>query len=161
MVERGWRAWKFGVRDEGWILRKRWYWITFRRRVSPPCPGPVTIRVAVEDSEMLTFFVDLQLKTEAEFDVVKRIVRVSVAGVPVDAVEVPVEMLEVGPFNGQQGDAVSVECFNVDDAGNVSETGSTLEAVLQDTFAPPAPGQIGLRVVGENADAPPPASPTD
>jgi hypothetical protein len=33
--------------------------------------------------------------------------------------DVPVGVAEIGPFNGQQDDAVSGKCWNIDDAGNV------------------------------------------
>jgi hypothetical protein len=162
MVNWGWQASYFEVVVEGWIWKRYVYRITFRRRVAPPRPGPVCIRTTAEfrlgETDMLTFFVDLPAKTAEEFDVAKRRVTVTVGGVAAEPVEVPVDTLEVGPFVGKQDATLKVECFNVDDAGNVSETASTFDGVLLDTFAPPAPGQIGVRVVGEQADPvePPP-----
>jgi hypothetical protein len=148
----GWVAVEFGSERVGWFAWN--YWISFRYRTPPPSPGKLTLTVVSEDQIMLQFVVDLPAKTEAEFDVVSRKVEITIAGLELEPQTVPVETLEVGPFNGQQGAAVTIAVFNVDDAGNVSLTPSELEAVLQDTFAPPSPGQIGLRCVGETVDTP-------
>lgn len=155
MVDRGWQALYFEVVVEGWIWKRYVYRITFRRRVAPPCPGPVSVRATAEfslgETDMLTFFVDLPEVTTDEFDVVKRVVTVTLGGVAAEPVEVPAATLEVGPFIGKQDAALKVECFNVDDAGNKSDA-KKFEGVLLDTFAPPAPGQIGVRVTGEVPD---------
>lgn len=165
MVNWGWQYFYGEVIVSGWIFKRYTYRITFRRRVAPPQPGKVSVRVTAEvligEEQMLQFFVDLPAKTADEFDVVKRRVTVTVGDVVAEPVEVPVDTLEVGPFTGKQDAALKVECFNVDDAGNVSETASTFEGVLLDTFAPPAPGQIGVRVTGELPDPAPEPEPVE
>jgi hypothetical protein len=70
-------------------------------------------------------------------------------------VDVPVETAELGPFSGYDNDVVRGKCWNIDDAGNISESASEFEAVLLDTFPPPAPGVFGVRVVGETPDSTP------
>lgn len=152
MVADGWQAWGFQIEVTGWLFHTYTYWITFRRRLPPPRPGVVSIHVAAEDETMLTFVVAMPAQTEQEFDVVSRKLEIIVGGATLEPQEIPVATVEVGPFQGQQGDAVVIRCWNVDDAGNVSETASLFEATLLDTFAPPAPGQLGIRVTGEQPD---------
>lgn len=108
---------------------------------------------------MLTFAVSLPAQTPEEFDVVSRKTEVTIGGVALEPQTTPVATAEIGPFQGQQGDTVAIKCWNVDDAGNVSETASSFEGTLLDTFAPPAPGLLGIRVTGEEPDpvvVPPP-----
>jgi len=156
----GWHAYRFDVFVSGWLFKSYTYRIAFRKRLPPPRPGAINIRVAAEDRYMLQFFVGLPAKTEAEFDVVSRKLEIDIGGTALEPQTVPVETLEAGPFEGPQDAAVKIHCWNVDDAGNVSETASEFEGVLLDTFAPPAPGQLGIRVTGETPDiVPPPVDP--
>lgn len=153
LVGGGWQACEFETRQEGyWPWRRTIYSITFRFRLPPSQPGPVSLRVTAEDSEMLQFVIQLPAKTEAEFDVVSRLVELTVGGVALEAQTVPVDATEVGPFSGKQGDAVTGKCWNIDDAGNKSAAASEFSGVLVDTFAPPPPGMLGIKVVGETAD---------
>jgi len=152
MVALGWQAFAFETKVTGWIFNRYLYRITFRRRLPPPRPGVVSIRVAAEDETMLTFVVSLPAQTPEEFDVVSRKTEVTIGGVALEPQVTPVATTEIGPFQGQQGDTVTIKCWNVDDAGNVSETASLFEDTLLDTFAPPAPGLLGIRVTGEEPD---------
>lgn len=156
----GWQAYRFDVRVSGWLFKSYTYRIAFRKRLLPPRPGALKIRVAAEDKYMLQFFVALPAKTEEEFDVVSRKLEIDIGGTALEPQTVPVDTPEAGPFEGADGAVVKIKCWNVDDAGNVSETASDFEGVLLDTFAPPAPGQLGIRVTGETADVvPPPVDP--
>lgn len=156
----GWHAYRFDVFVSGWLFKSYTYRIAFRKRLLPPQPGALKIRVAAEDKYMLQFFVGLPAKTEAEFDVVSRKLEIEIGGMALEPQTVPADTAESGPFEGADGAAVKIRCWNVDDAGNVSETASEFEGVLLDTFAPPAPGQLGIRVSCETPDiVPPPVDP--
>lgn len=155
MVRAGWEARHFETTVEGWLFRTYTYTITFRRRLPPPRPGAASIRVVAEDETMLTFVVTLPALTEQEFDVVSRRVELVIGGVEAEPQVVAADTLELGPFQGQQDQTVVIRLWNIDDAGNQSETASLFEGVLLDTFAPPAPGQIGIQVTGELPDPPP------
>jgi hypothetical protein len=149
----GWQVYRTGSRREGgWLFGRTMYWIQFRRRLLPSKPGACSIRVTGEDDAMLQFVIQMTAQTAAEFDVVSRRVLLTVGGVDLEPQDVAVDVAEIGPFNGQQDDTVSGKCWNVDDAGNVSEGFSEFSGVLIDTFAPPAPGVLGIRVIGEVAD---------
>ena len=157
LIRAGWLAADFSTRIEGiWPFRRTVYSITFRYRLPPSRPGEIQLRLTAEDNFMLQFVVDLPAKTAEEFDVVSRKVAVGVAGAALEPQTVPVDVLEVGPFNGQQDDEVVVNVWNIDDAGNLSEQSSDLVAILVDTFPPPVPGQIALRTIGETPDEPDP-----
>lgn len=160
LVRDGWEAWRFTTRQDGfWPFRRTIYGITFRFRLPPSQPGRLSLQVTAEDEEMLQFVIQLPAKTDAEFDVVSRLVELTVGDVPLEPQTVPVETAEIGPFSGKQGDTVTGQCWNIDDAGNKSETASAFTGILVDTFAPPAPGVLGIRVVGETADPPPVVEP--
>jgi len=157
----GWQAYRFDVLVSGWLFKSYTYRIAFRKRLLPPRPGALKIRVAAEDKYMLQFFVGLPAKTEAEFDVVSRKLEIEIGGTALEPQIAPVGTEEAGPFEGAQNAVVKIRCWNVDDSGNVSETASEFEGTLVDTFAPPAPGQLGIRVTGETPDVPfpPPVEP--
>lgn len=162
MVRTGWQAWKFSTRiDYTWLFRRTVYAITFRLRLPPSQPGAVTIRVTAEDENMLQFFVALPQKTEGEFDVVSRKLEIEIGGTVLESQVVSADIPEAGPFGGVDGAVVKIRCWNVDDAGNISQTASEFEGTLLDTFAPPAPGQLGIRVSGETPDVPAPVDPVE
>ena len=161
MVRDHWEPYRFDVLVSGWLFKSYVYRIAFRKRLLPVRPGPVSIRVAAEDKYMLTFVVALPAKTPEEFDVVSRKVEIEVGGVALEPQTVAADTLEIGPFEGAQDAAVKIKCWNVDDAGNVSATASEFEGVLVDTFAPPVPGQLGIKVTGETPDAAPVEPPVE
>lgn len=53
-----------------------------------------------------------------------------------------------GEFSAAQDSIVKVSVVNVDDAGNRSEAREQ-EFTVVDTIAPPEPGEVGIKVVGE------------
>lgn len=131
---------------------------TFARNLfpPPPMPGAVAIRHtgeqlrASEDEMDLIKFV-VQVPEEATADVVRRDVQVIFADSTTDADQVPGRAAaESKEFKGPQDSTVTVRVENVDDAGNVSASREQ-QFTLADTFAPPQPGEIGLRATGEEA----------
>lgn len=86
---------------------------------------------------------------EATADVVKREVTVTLADGSVSSVDVVGRAAgDSAEFSGPQDSEVTVSVVNVDDAGNKSEPRVKVET-LKDTFAPPEPGEIALKVTGE------------
>lgn len=133
------------------------------RHLPPPMPGILKLRVIAEKAspampDRLTFVVSVPAEPTPT-DVVKREVIVLQA----DQLEQVSEhdgngAMDVGPFEGDQDSKVEVRMVNVDDAGNRSPA-RTQMFTLVDTIAPPAPGEIGLRVVAETPTAPAPPAP--
>lgn len=90
-------------------------------------------------------------------DVVNRKLTVTLPDGSVQTADVPgSEVAESAEFEVPQDATVNAVCVNVDDAGNESEP-RVQDLVIRDTFAPKAPGEIGVRVVSERTveDTPP------
>ena len=122
---------------------------------APPMPGPVAIRATGEvrvtiggiEMDQIRFVVTVPAEDTA--DVVKREVTVTLADGTVLTGEVSGRTSgESAEFSGPQDSQVTISVVNVDDAGNKSEPRVKVETLL-DTFAPPEPGEIGLRATGE------------
>ena len=95
---------------------------------------------------MLSFV--LTLPERSAKDVVARELTVSVDGV--ETVEsLNGDSLESQVYSGLDNAAVAGRLVDIDDAGNRSEP-SEFTFVLVDTIAPPAPGQVGLKVTAED-----------
>ena len=108
-------------------------------------PGKVSITM-FEGEGMLSFV--LTLPERSAKDVVARELTVSVDGV--ETVEsLNGDSLESQVYSGLDNAAVAGRLVDIDDAGNRSEP-SEFTFVLVDTIAPPAPGQVGLKVTAED-----------
>jgi len=108
-------------------------------------PGLVFLKLTKEVNEMLFFTLDLP--PIGAIDVVTRKLSVKVGSA--DVINVDLAVGETVPeFSGADNDSVEGSLIDVDDAGNPSEP-SNFSYVLTDTIAPPAPGQVGLRVTRE------------
>lgn len=108
-------------------------------------PGKVSITM-FEGEGMLSFV--LTLPERSAKDVVARELTVSVDGV--ETVEsLNGDSLESQAYSGLDNAAVTGRLVDIDDAGNRSEP-SEFTFVLADTIAPPAPGQVGLKVTAED-----------
>ena len=108
-------------------------------------PGKVSITM-FEGEGMLSFVLTLQERSAK--DVVARELTVSVDGV--ETVEsLNGDSLESQVYSGLDNAAVAGRLVDIDDAGNRSEP-SEFTFVLVDTIAPPAPGQVGLKVTAED-----------
>jgi hypothetical protein len=81
-------------------------------------------------------------------DVLTRRLSYSIGGADVVTVDMsPTDVLLPGLL-GEDGDTLSVTLVDIDDAGNSSEPREQ-EFVLSDTIPPSQPGEIGVRVTGE------------
>jgi hypothetical protein len=108
-------------------------------------PGKVSITM-FEGEGMLSFV--LTLPERSAKDVVARELTVSVDGV--ETVEsLNGDSVESQVYSGLDNAAVAGRLVDIDDAGNRSEP-SEFTFVLVDTIAPPAPGQVGLKVTAED-----------
>jgi hypothetical protein len=126
------------IRDDLGALRKQ---LRMRR------PGLVGLKVTQEVNNMLRFV--LVLPPIGASDVIDRELMVQISG-QLPAVEhVPPSVVESGEYEGNDGDSISGHLVDIDDAGNRSEP-SPFSFTLADTIAPPAPGEIGIRLTGEN-----------
>jgi hypothetical protein len=108
-------------------------------------PGKVSITM-FEGEGMLSFV--LTLPERSAKDVVARELTVSVDGV--ETVEsLNGDSVESQVYSGLDNAAVAGRLVDIDDAGNRSDP-SEFTFVLVDTIAPPAPGQVGLKVTAED-----------
>lgn len=114
-------------------------------------PGLVYLRVVGEFKKgsvsMLRF--KLVLPAPGASDVASRELSIKIGeGEPTGDI-LPGTALESGEFTGQDGEGVSGELTDIDDAGNRSPA-RAYAFFLSDTLAPPQPGEIGLVVTGED-----------
>lgn len=108
-------------------------------------PGLVFISLKQGENGMLKFV--LVLPEAGASDVVSREVRFSV-GTELYETVLEGTAVETQEFSGNDGDAVTGSLVDVDDAGNKSEAREFV-FTLVDNLAPPQPGEVGLRVTGE------------
>jgi hypothetical protein len=108
-------------------------------------PGRVFL-VLKRDDPMLSFV--LMLPEPSAVDVVTQELSVQVGGDDPILTSYPAEIRETDEMSGNDNDAVTGSLVLVDDAGNRSEP-RDFDFVLTDTVSPPQPGEVGLRVTGE------------
>ena len=108
-------------------------------------PGMVFISQREGEDGMLKFVLELPPKSAA--DVVSRELRFSV-GEQLFEVMLGAEDVESAEFVGNDNDSVTGTLVDVDDAGNRSEP-REFSFVLVDTLPPAQPGEVGLKVTGE------------
>lgn len=107
-------------------------------------PGQVKLSIKGENG-MLKFVLDLPSK--AAPDVVSRELKVVVDGNEFfEALDG--DAIVSTEYSGVDNASVTGSLVDVDDAGNRSDA-SEFSYVLVDTIAPPAPGNVGLRVTAE------------
>lgn len=109
-------------------------------------PGMVFLSFYQGDNGMLKFV--LTLPTKSAVDVVKREVTVVVGGGDPVVLELDGDALETQEFSGADGDSVAGALVDVDDAGNRSPAREFTFALV-DNLAPPQPGEVGVKVTGE------------
>ena len=99
----------------------------------------------------LQFVVDLPLAATGLVD--SREVKVTVGETATVTYSLAPSSVLVEGLTGSANDPVFVSLVDVDASGNRSDP-SELSAVLIDTIAPPTPGVLSLRVVGEIGEEP-------
>lgn len=108
-------------------------------------PGLVFISFTQGEDGMLKFVLVLPEKGVA--DVVARELKFSIADNLFD-VELNGDVVESPEFSGNDNDQVIGTLVDIDDAGNRSEA-REFSFVLVDSIAPPQPGELGLKLTGE------------
>lgn len=108
-------------------------------------PGLVFLVYEEGEEGMLKFV--LVLPEAGAADVVTRELRFTV-GEELFEVNLEGSALETMEMTGADNDAVAGTLVDVDDVGNRSEA-REFSFVLVDTLAPPQPGELGLKVTGE------------
>lgn len=119
-----------------------------------PSPGTLQIRYVRMREMAIEFAVALPaLPPEATPDKVDHgqlTVDTTLNGAPVhNVLRTERDQTEVPGITGDVNTNFRLEYIYVDPAGNVSVTPSVLEGVLVDTFPPPNPGELGIRITGE------------
>lgn len=109
-------------------------------------PEHVRLRVVREENEMLRFV--LVLPPTRAADVVSRRLTVIIDDASAEVEELSPTAAECGEHQGPDGALVSGSLIDIDDAGNMSEP-REYSFVLSDTIPPPLPGEMGLRITGE------------
>ena len=88
----------------------------------------------------------------ANTDIVKGLLEVTVDGTALDPVETTKGQTEVTDLEGPQGANVTVSFSYMDEKDNKSPI-KQQSFTLNDTVAPPAPGEVGIEVTGEETTA--------
>ena len=120
-------------------------------------PGKVSFTCSQGEFGMLQFC--LCLPEQSCHDVVSRELTVSVGGAEPVVFTLEANASEQSGFEGLHGDLVAGSLVDVDAAGNRSEP-SVFSFTLVDTFPPPAPGEVGLKVTGQTHPEPVEPEPT-
>lgn len=113
-------------------------------------PGLVFCRMVSEGLNGMSKFA-LILPAPGAADVVSRELTISVNGGEPVTQTLPGSALESEAFDGNQGEIVTGNLVDIDDATptpNRSEP-RTFEAELKDTIAPPQPGEVGVKMLEE------------
>lgn len=113
--------------------------------------GDVSIRVFEGEFGMLQFC--LCLPKQSCHDVVSRRLTVYVDGAGPTVIDLDAGVVEYEGFEGVHGSVVSGSLVDIDAAGNESLP-SEFSFTLVDTFPPPMPGQVGVKVVGQTHPEP-------
>jgi hypothetical protein len=116
----------------------------------PPKPGDLELSVTGESENMLNFNISLPAAPAEPNDIVKSVLTYKIGETDAVTVELEKTATEVADLQGNEGDVVDISFVYVDNAGNQSQTPSTLQVTLVDTIPPADPGTLGVNVVGEN-----------
>lgn len=108
-------------------------------------PGKVYLVIRREDT-MLHFV--LVLPEHTVKDLQSRLLGFQVGNQEPVTLNLDPTVEETEEYSGEEGDVVTGNLVDVDDAGNRSEP-RDFEVTLRDTLAPPQPGEFGVRVTRE------------
>jgi hypothetical protein len=114
-------------------------------------PGLLRISITGEDPMADKILFQVVLPPKSAPDVVRRELTVSFADGSQDVIELSADATSSDTLKGDQDSEISVSLVDIDDAGNRSEP-SLAAFELLDTVAPPAPGELGLSIVGEETE---------
>lgn len=117
------------------------------RVIKPPKPSNVSFLVSQKENGMLKFV--LVLPQAGAADVAFRKLTVKVGGAEAVEFNLAADVVESQEFECEDSAEVTGSLVDVDDAGNES-VGRAFSFVITDTFAPPQPGEVGVKVTGES-----------
>lgn len=116
------------------------------REKGPGVPGPIKIIQVLREKDMLIY--DVVLPVKAANDVVKRELTIKREGQDDEIILLGGDDQTVIGLKGEQDSKLTLSLVDTDDADNPSPP-RTQEFTLVDTIAPPQPGELGIRVTGE------------
>lgn len=118
-----------------------------------PDPGPLSFFVTSEEENMLVFTMKLPAEPDGFTDIASGELKLKVGDADEQTIVTTKGQTEVTGLNGAQGATLTASFVYIDDSGNRSDTPSNFSATLADTIPPPSPGELGVMVTGEVADA--------
>lgn len=122
----------------------RWLARLLVEHMPPRRPLAVTVLQVSREGDMLRY--EIVLPPPGAPDVTARVLKVET---PTNSDTFVMSVTELPPsILCEQGDTVTITLSDVDDADNISAP-STFSFIATDTIAPPAPGQVGVRLVEE------------
>lgn len=115
--------------------------------VKPPKPDGISFLISEKENGMLKFV--LTLPQAGAADVVARKLTVQVGEAEATTFDLAGDVTESQEFECADDTQVTGTLVDVDDAGNESAA-SEFSFVIVDTFPPPQPGEVGVKVTGES-----------
>lgn len=115
--------------------------------VKPPKPDGISFLISEKENGMLKFV--LTLPQAGAADVVARKLTVKVGEADAVKFDLAADVVELEGFECEDNTEVTGSLVDVDDAGNESAA-SEFSFVIVDTFPPPQPGEVGVKVTGES-----------
>lgn len=115
--------------------------------IKPRKPTGISYLVLKEVNDMLKFV--LTLPQAGAADVVARKLTVKVGDAEAESFDLAGDAVESQEFECADNTEVTGSLVDVDDAGNESAA-SEFSFVIVDTFPPPQPGEVGVKVTGES-----------
>jgi len=115
--------------------------------VKPPKPDGISFLTSEKENGMLKFV--LTLPQAGAADVVARKLTVKVGEADAVKFDLAADAVESEGFECEDNTEVTGSLVDVDDAGNESAA-SEFSFVIVDTFPPPQPGEVGVKVTGES-----------
>lgn len=113
--------------------------------------GLLRISITGEDPMADKILFQVVLPPKSAPDVVRRELTINFNNGTQDVIELSADATSSDTLKGDQDSEISVALVDIDDAGNRSEP-SLAAFELKDVVAPPAPGEIGLSIVGEETE---------
>jgi hypothetical protein len=147
------RGWTFHLNFRSCLVRASLTG-TISWQDGPPMPGPIVVHVTKEDLvAMGKMIFSLDLPPASAPDVVTQELTVSIPGADPQVFKLGADQKTVEGLKAERDAQVALSLVDVDGAGNRSPAREQT-ATIADTIAPPQPGEIAVRITGEEPDPP-------